>query len=898
MSRILVGFDLLLYAAEGSLDIITHHLFNTIRRWDGELEACVTTEALNVALNQLFEMSDRWSVQRQLVQWRQTFIFPTGYPQRFVPQEINLTEAELITAELYQAWQQGVSIVCFNQEPYRLQAAKDCVDVDIYDVIEFEQRCELTSRLNQLLHSNPQFIEKYFFLFLSKHPTEPEQPDEVVEVAEDDFLIVTDAKNHLETDAFENESENDIGQVPLTSQNNCSNGEQSAHAVNPDLPLHRRGIQVSKIPPASDRINPGADGLHILLFLFSQYLLMQMLRDSLTDRLETKGLSIDLATVPKILNLADQSGLLSLLESLSMPEQWAKWLAAGIEDEFAANAAVNVQGAEILASDLKLPDKSQNIKSNTDTNSIDQDGLNQSNSKNINQVNSENRGFSQDAGLEEDIAALSAVSNVVESNSDISRPTFEQDFNVEPDNGRKPDRQPISENIVSEPFAPIELPVLREPILSDPDPQSSPPQPPQPNQTISDPPPEPLPITPDLPLLNIDLNLIPNLIPNVIVNPDTTPLINPFTNPSSDSISISNPRFEILPDLVAGVPFEADETESFSDPSSDSENLPQSLPRLPREDAPIISNPISAPTEDSTPNLDSDFPTEPPPIPAQESDWTAPANPDGNMVFKIQSGKSVIANFGGVGRGVEPSSAVIRRADTLQFIGPGYTAENMLLNQVNRDLIITFEHHTEVEVILQNFVLEDLDNLSIETWAKTTVGNVLFNRHTSIQDSFDVINSDQIIDQVFRVNTVTFLNALDNYTQGRDNSNDVIDGMQGNDHLFGLSGQDKLRGGDGDDTLVGGTGDDILIGGSGNNTLDGGTGRDQFVLSPEGTAVIQGFQPHEDRIGLTGGIASSQISTRLEGANTLLIYNNQTIATLLNIKIDAGAINFTDSGNL
>ncbi|NJO78751.1 MAG: hypothetical protein HC827_09600 [Cyanobacteria bacterium RM1_2_2] len=236
----------------------------------------------------------------------------------------------------------------------------------------------------------------------------------------------------------------------------------------------------------------------------------------------------------------------------------------------------------------------------------------------------------------------------------------------------------------------------------------------------------------------------------------------------------------------------------------------------------------------------------------------------------------------------------------------------MLLKQQGKHLVITFEHSTIPTVLLKNFALEDLDNLSTTTGAKlngvSSLGNILFNGQSVVQDDFDVIDSDRVLDQVLRANTVTFLNPLDNNTQGRDHSNDVIDGMEGNDQLFGLSGQDKLRGGDGDDRLdggdgndflLGGNGDDILIGGSENDTLNGGTGRDQFVLSPEGTAIIQDFQPYEDVIGLTGGLSASQISVQIQGENTLLLYNNQTIATLVDVKIDAGLINFVNhSGNL
>ncbi len=56
-------------------------------------------------------------------------------------------------------------------------------------------------------------------------------------------------------------------------------------------------------------------------------------------------------------------------------------------------------------------------------------------------------------------------------------------------------------------------------------------------------------------------------------------------------------------------------------------------------------------------------------------------------------------------------------------------------------------------------------------------------------DSFDVVNANQVGEQVFNSNTVTFLNDRDNTTQGRNNSNDVFNAQDGNDELAGLEWQ-------------------------------------------------------------------------------------------------------------
>ncbi|WP_179073536.1 hypothetical protein [Nostoc sp. C057] len=59
------------------------------------------------------------------------------------------------------------------------------------------------------------------------------------------------------------------------------------------------------------------------------------------------------------------------------------------------------------------------------------------------------------------------------------------------------------------------------------------------------------------------------------------------------------------------------------------------------------------------------------------------------------------------------------------------------------------------KVILQNFAIEKLDNLS-------AVGNILFNKTTTISDSFDILKDNSTQSNIFNKNTVTFLNDLKN----------------------------------------------------------------------------------------------------------------------------------------
>ena len=197
--------------------------------------------------------------------------------------------------------------------------------------------------------------------------------------------------------------------------------------------------------------------------------------------------------------------------------------------------------------------------------------------------------------------------------------------------------------------------------------------------------------------------------------------------------------------------------------------------------------------------------------------------------FKLLGGTDVVTDFGGVGRGTNASAATLANADTLQFSGTGLTARKMLLNQVGTNTEITFVGVNDTKVILQNFTLERLDNHRVSNGASTDATNILFNGETTPPtfDAFDVWDASYTsYSQVFRQNTVTFLNDLNNTVSGFNSSDDVINSQGGNDSLQGLSGNDTLRGGLGNDTLLGGAGNDIVVGNGGNDSLNGGSGSD------------------------------------------------------------------------
>ncbi|WP_143162078.1 calcium-binding protein [Phormidesmis priestleyi] len=288
---------------------------------------------------------------------------------------------------------------------------------------------------------------------------------------------------------------------------------------------------------------------------------------------------------------------------------------------------------------------------------------------------------------------------------------------------------------------------------------------------------------------------------------------------------------------------------SFADPSSESTNQPSDRPDLSAD----IGKPRTQELEKTHSIVTPEIVVIAPP---QVLDGSG-----GIHSFTLTTGSYEVRNFGGVGTNRNPSDDIIREVDTLYFQGPQLIAKNLLLDQQGNDLTLTFADVQNISIILKDFNLENLDNFLTISETPLMLGNIVFNGETtSIQDSFDVIDANLIIAQVFNRNSVTFLNDSDNDVMGFDDSNDVINSQGGNDFLKGLGGDDILRGGASDDILWGGTGADILDGGTGNNWLTGGAGADVFRLCRNGLSQVIDFQVGEDRIGLPADIQIDQVA--------------------------------------
>ena len=144
------------------------------------------------------------------------------------------------------------------------------------------------------------------------------------------------------------------------------------------------------------------------------------------------------------------------------------------------------------------------------------------------------------------------------------------------------------------------------------------------------------------------------------------------------------------------------------------------------------------------------------------------------------------------------------------------------------------------------------------------------------------------------------------------NKGDRAFGSDGNDTFDARDGQggNRISGGVGDDTFylgsndraLGGDGKDIFrVSLGGGNLISGGAGADQFWIVnaelPKAANTVLDFQLGTDVIGIQGavslGITTSTLKLNQVGADTAIVFNNQTLATLTGIQ--ASSLSLTDS---
>jgi hypothetical protein len=252
-------------------------------------------------------------------------------------------------------------------------------------------------------------------------------------------------------------------------------------------------------------------------------------------------------------------------------------------------------------------------------------------------------------------------------------------------------------------------------------------------------------------------------------------------------------------------------------------------------------------------------------------------------------GDTSIENFGTFGTGGTPSDP--SELDTLAFGREHQTARNLMLDQLGANVVVRFagDEPEAGRITLENTTVERLGNI-------TGVGNFRFFGEAAVTDSLDIWNAAENRSAVQRPGTVSFLNGLDNNTNGWASADDVINGLGGDDRLNGLTGDDLLRGGegndhlighkgndqlfgeDGDDRLDGGRGNDLLDGGAGNDVMTGGKGDDTIVLAAGGlvhadggsgidTVTVNDFGPALD---FTGGLQNRFESVEILDADQFI----------------------------
>lgn len=860
MRVFLIAHGPLLHWATRSL-LNTHYterLFAQIRR--DALEAHATQETLDYVFSQICRGEGSQEAKRRFWELEAILLTPPGYqPQR---RQQTFQRGELEKIELRYALAQGIYwIVSFHPESYMAAQQEITVnapgrELHILSVNEYLIRYSAHSAWAAQLQANL--------------PSDAPQTETAADL------------DYIPEDAAELHPIAEANRTPPSANESTSTVDQPEEP--PANPVDSESSENSKNLPQQNQQSPGAVGrnhptpfnsppldipIELLLLPLLEIVLFQLLRPPDQDSMESSSpRSLD---SPSLWNTLKAVTALSQLEAHLLPVNATE--PAG--EPAAGRVGMAPDGVPTVKGDTRRTDRAEPSPSSLRATADPTPGLRARHSLPVDQpIN-----LSTDAAADPDDRPDDWLFQVetptptpaIDSRTLLSaEPSLQTESlsNSGSNSGASaiPTAPDLSPSAPDGPFNPTDI---SAPTESQPDPQTDPRE--QPPASPDNPqPPLERPVPPIAePSVSPDLPPVPEIGQEPAFPPDLTPDEPDLPPPSEPPAT---------PDRDLDPPDEP----GFNEPGS---NGPGSAPR-PRDPQPIP--PGTAQPQPTPPPDQSSKPL--PPEPAKPLDGAG-----GNVVFRINPGRTVISRFGGVGRGVNPSPSQIAEVDTLLFQGSGLTADQLLLIPQRNDVLLRFEAVPDLEVVLQNLPLDNLDNLSQGTWASVTIGNILFDGQSSIQDSFDVIDADLNLAQVLRPNTVTFLNALDNITRGFSAANDVIDGLAGNDTLFGLSGNDKLRGGEGNDVLLGGMGDDLLLGGPGDDLLDGGggrdilqggSGRDQFVLRPgSGSVVIEDFQVGEDQLLWAGEQPLPPIMLNVTDQGTELVIQDQVLALLLGVQL-------------
>ncbi|MEL7034023.1 MAG: 5'-nucleotidase C-terminal domain-containing protein [Cyanobacteria bacterium J06592_8] len=263
---------------------------------------------------------------------------------------------------------------------------------------------------------------------------------------------------------------------------------------------------------------------------------------------------------------------------------------------------------------------------------------------------------------------------------------------------------------------------------------------------------------------------------------------------------------------------------------------------------------------------------------------------------------------------VGDSQRVIRVV-TLGFLaggGDGYPFPELGENQINTGIT---EQVAVTEFLATNFSTTAFDEEDVPPELDERIQNLDFRDDTVLSDQTGTpTTGDDILTGTSANETIAgdlgddqiFGNAGNDLLRGDLNQrfsasvggNDTIIGGAGDDRIGGKAGNDELFGSEGNDSIWGDQGDDVLRGGLGDDRLQGDTdyssGVDTFILAiAEGTDTIVDFEIGIDLIGLAEGLNASQLSLSLNGQDTFININSETLAILQDVNLtDFSQINF------